>query len=655
MKRLNAAAILILLSMAAITMTGLLGSRTDAWGLSTHMAIVSEASDRITNSTWNEAFDFYAPELLAGATTPDQVFQDWVNHVYHPDTGYGGAPLAASKWFNMSLDNSSLGNWEDAFFALGVASHYLIDPTNPAHTGALWDGHTGYERDINENLDLLVIGGSSETVVTNVSQLVVDGATLAYPYYDDVVAAYANADSRAITTNATIRAFTEECLWRAVNSCLALFYSFTQYSEAPDTTITYDYVALVDYAHSNDYASGNQLTSINQTLTRNHFEMRTQTSAFTAESLADVDLLIITCALNAYSPSEIEAIQDWSVAGNKSILIVGRGDFSTSTDIARPNSILTAIGSHILLNDDNVYMQGTYQLWYNDLTNIPAPGQTLGLTLSVLSITMFSPTSLYFTDERPALPVLFADPSGYQTDQTSPGIQFVYDDTIDGVNGDQIVLAAVEQVGSLRVLVAGTTFFSDFDYGKSQFDNVQFLENFLDWASGNRSVDVVPSVDEIGPRISGITLSPAAPIEGQTVAVSAAISDISGVTGAMLTVWGAPEALVIPMTETSPGTYKANVSYVDEASMQFRIVANDTEDNVAVRERYTITWTPEATTTTTTTTTSTTTTTTTTTATTNATTTTTTTVPWSGFQLYIIVAIVGLLVAAIVVKIVTRK
>ena len=47
-----------------------------AWGLATHMFIVSEVMEHISNDSWAEAFDYYSPEVLSGSTTPDQAWQD---------------------------------------------------------------------------------------------------------------------------------------------------------------------------------------------------------------------------------------------------------------------------------------------------------------------------------------------------------------------------------------------------------------------------------------------------------------------------------------------------------------------------------------------------------------------------------------------------
>ena len=562
-----------------------------AWGLATHMFIVSEVMEHISNDSWAEAFDYYSPEVLSGSTTPDQAWQDWDNHLYYPDTGEYNAPQAAAKWYNYTRDNFTAGNWEDGFFAMGVMSHYFCDPCIPVHTGPDWSGHGGYEKDINENLDILEFPEPSEAIVENVSQLVVDSATHSHQYYAGIVPQYENDDSRALSTNETLKTITEECLSLAINGCLSLFYSLTQYTDAPDVSVTYDYVALFDWAHSNDYIDYDgevKLVSVNQTLARNHFEMKRQTTAFTASDLDDVDLLIITCGLDAYTSNELTAIANWASSGEKALIVASRGDYSTYQDTARPNQILEAIDSHIRVNDDNVYMHGTYQLHYNDLTDIPSDSETLGLTDLVNSITFYSPSSLYFTADDLILTIIHADVTAYQTNQNEPDITVIWDDTIDGANGKQIPLAAVEEIGDLRLLVAGTTFFSDFDYGKTQFDNVQLFENYLDWAVGSRDSNNVPQEDNVGPRISDVSWTPSSPEPGQTLSVSATVTDPGGVASVSLKYEVNEQTITVPMNLDSNDVYKAELSDVTAVNLTIRITALDNDGNEGIRASFTI-------------------------------------------------------------------
>ena len=598
MKKASIVVAILLVTMAPFAIILPMAAPAEAWGLQTHMFMVSEAMSQITNTSWYEAYEYYAPEVLAGCTTPDQAWQDWDNHLYYPETGEHNAPTAAARWFNFTRDNFTAGNWEAGFFAVGVMTHYFSDPCIPVHTDEYWPGHVGYESDINAHLADLTLGTPEEVEISNISQLVIDCATYSHQYYDTVYAAYADEESEALETNAEIKTLTEDCLSLAINGCLSLFYTLSQYCDAPEIVITYNYVALFDYAHSNDYTdySGvDHLTSVNMTLARNHFEMHKQMSAFDESALADVDLLVITCALDEYTTAELAAISDWASVGNKTILLTGRGDFSEYQDIASSNQVLAAIGAQIRFQDDNVYMESDYAAWQNDLTVIPPANETLDLTLSVTTITMYSPCSLHIMDDGPVLPIIYADTTAYQTDQIAPEPNIIYDDTEDGMNGEQIPLMAVEEIGTLRVIVAGTTFFSNFDYGKSaQFNNILLLENLLDWAAGSRSTQNVPDVDEVGPRIGDVEWNPALPESGTLVNVTCIVTDPGGVLNVSLVY----NSMSFNMTPMGSDVYEVQIQGITGGSLDIGVLAYDNDENSAIRESFTIVWEDPATTTT---------------------------------------------------------
>jgi hypothetical protein len=466
--------------------------QVDAWGHATHYFIVNNAVDNISNESWAEAFEYYTEELLSGSVAPDVLWQDWDNHLYYPETGEGNAPASAAYWYDLARANFSTQNWEEGFYAAGVMTHYFSDPCIPVHTDVYWPGHDAYEDDINYNLGDLVLSSPSESIVNNVSQLVVDNATYSHQYYDIVYDAYPTNETEAIDTNSTIKSLTENCLSMAIDGVLSLFYNLTIGLDAPDVTHTIEYVAMIDFAHGNDYAP-DYLTAINQTLAINGFELIKQNDTITSGSLSSVDLLILTCAENDYTNDELSAISTWYQSGNKALLITGRGDFDTYQDNSIMNDVLSEIESSIRINDDNVYMEGTYNAWYNDITTIPNPADTLNLTFGVDSVSFFSPSSLYFVGDNPVLPIIYGDPSAYQTDQNTPEPAVIYDDEMDGEGGDQIPLAAVEEIDTGRLLVVGTTFFSDYDHGDPIFENIQLLENFLAWAVGDRAENTVPT------------------------------------------------------------------------------------------------------------------------------------------------------------------
>jgi hypothetical protein len=185
------------------------------------------------------------------------------------------------------------------------------------------------------------------------------------------------------------------------------------------------------------------------------------------------------------------------------------------------------------------------------------------------------------------LPIIYADTTAYQTDQIAPEPTVIYDDTEDGKNGEQIPLMAVEEIGALRVIVAGTTFFSDYDYGKmAQFSNILLLDNFLDWAAGDRSTRNVLDVDEIGPRIGNVEWNPASPEPGELVNVTCTITDPGGVLNVSLVY----NNVSINMTHIGSDVYEAQIPDITDGSLDIGVLAYDNDENFAIRESFTISW-----------------------------------------------------------------
>jgi hypothetical protein len=77
----------------------------------------------------------YHSYYLAGAKDPDTRFRDFHNHVVHvSDSHWGGAPLAAERWYQRVQQHLRERSWSEAAHAAGVLSHYFTDPLQPLHT-----------------------------------------------------------------------------------------------------------------------------------------------------------------------------------------------------------------------------------------------------------------------------------------------------------------------------------------------------------------------------------------------------------------------------------------------------------------------------------------------------------------------------------------
>ncbi|WP_197439936.1 DUF4332 domain-containing protein [Calycomorphotria hydatis] len=152
---------------------------------------------------WQNLFLRHVEAYLEGAKAPDTDFKDFKNHVLHVrDNNWGGAPRAATKWYDKTVELLRTGDWADAVYAAGVLSHYYTDPLMPFHTAqseeetqihraAEWsmtksypafrellDGPLGYP-------DVRMPAGDDW-----VEQMVIEGALVSNPYYETIIERY---------------------------------------------------------------------------------------------------------------------------------------------------------------------------------------------------------------------------------------------------------------------------------------------------------------------------------------------------------------------------------------------------------------------------------------------------------------------------------
>lgn len=136
-------------------------------------------------------------DYLKGAKDPDTVFKDFENHVVHVADGYwGGAAKAAKKWLGNVYGLLNKGDWKESAYAIGVLSHYFMDPFMPLHTAQSpretvlhrpleWSVCCAYQeihRDAlaNPNLEPFELPGNSEWLTDAIH----GGATYAHQFYE---------------------------------------------------------------------------------------------------------------------------------------------------------------------------------------------------------------------------------------------------------------------------------------------------------------------------------------------------------------------------------------------------------------------------------------------------------------------------------------
>lgn len=475
----------------------------EAWGSPTHVFITNYAVEAMPDE-WRPVFRFYIVELIRGSVAPDiisGITGNFSDHLYYPETQKYTAPWGVERELNYAIANFTAGNWSAGMYALGFASHYLADIHIPVHTDEYWPGHDGYEKDINEHLvDFEVTVATPTAAISDIVAYTISSAEFSHQYFDQIKAQYEDDTSRNLETNQTLFGLTEMLLNRTVNSIAKLFYTAVHSFTPPtlETTNEFNITVLIDAGHDNDY-TGSYLSALYGFLNSLGVTVKENNDTLTSDDFTDVDVLIITAPYESFTNDEINAIKTWTESGNKSIILTSRGDFNDALrgDL---NNLLSTLGSHIRINDDNAYESdpSAYKPWYVDITSVLPAYLTKNLTYGVSQIRFFSPSSLWLTDPSYVTVLAYGDPTVYQEDNNpAVPIQVIYDNESNSWGGDRIILAAAEQIGTTRIAVFGTTVFSDFDFSNIYANNVELLKNLLSWFYENRSA----SDDIIAPDI----------------------------------------------------------------------------------------------------------------------------------------------------------
>lgn len=503
---------------------------TPGWGLATHMWLVDHAIDEMPSGDWKDAFEFFASDVKSGSITPDTVWQDWENHLYYPLTGYYNAHNATARWLGYMINNLSIGNWKEGMFAAGVLSHYFSDPNIPVHTDSDWPGHGVCEGDINYHLAAFSLTVPSPQLVSDAQQFVIDQATLAHAYYDYCRDLYPNEiqpSPSPLDTNVTYFGIIETQLERAVTGIRDLWYTAIQGLEAPDIPSgAVTFTILIDTGHDNYYTDPDQLTNFKSSLDQWSINYILDADGITSNDLLGIDLLVITAPYIAFTSDETDAIADWFVNGTEGhLLITAYSDFQNQYGFQRStlNWLLANCTSHLRFNDDQIFNPTGYQLWYCDIDNTLPGSLTYNITKDVDAIRMYSTSSLWYTDPLAITNITFGDPDFYQVDDYAPPATVIYDNIDDDVGGDRIPLMAIEEIGDSRIMVSGTTFFSDFDYPVA--DNELLIEQVLEWLLNTSLIEL----DIYGPTISNIILNPTPPRSGEAITLSATVTDPAGI------------------------------------------------------------------------------------------------------------------------------
>jgi len=252
-------------------------------------------------------------------------------------------------------------------------------------------------------------------------------------------------------------------------------------------------VVLIDDAHNNEnnfdgYGFDAFYGKLKTTLQDMGYTVnRASTSGF-SPSISVYGIVILPAPFDAYTSSETQALVDFVRAGGKLIILGEWGGYGDSAN-ANLNAISTALGAGITFNNNTVYDDTNN---YNStsywplITNFVSHPTTNGLnTLAYIagsSLTVQSPGTpvAYSSGNVRTMVNLSKDPRG-----NSAGIGMKSPDTKERVTS--IVVAAVAQVGSGKVIAIGDTniFGNDVYYHQTDFidlyNNKKFLQNIVNW------------------------------------------------------------------------------------------------------------------------------------------------------------------------------
>ncbi|MDF2672943.1 MAG: LPXTG-motif cell wall anchor domain protein, partial [Clostridiales bacterium] len=251
---------------------------------------------------------------------------------------------------------------------------------------------------------------------------------------------------------------------------------------------------VIDGGHLNQYVTGDypgNIKTLASMLRDKNMMLVQNTDALTSEDFVNTKILFLTDPAKTvnYTDAEINAIRDF-INGGGTLIITSRADYNDKgvTDpalqsAAQGNRVLEAIGSNLRFNDDevidNVSNGGqNYRLYFDDytstkynLTSNVVPGYTYS-AYSGCSVILKSQGNEekidWLVKGHDTTEILDSDLQGDATPVA-----------MGGVNS----LAAEVLLNGGKVIVAGTTFFSDFETATSDnaYSNKQITDNIINW------------------------------------------------------------------------------------------------------------------------------------------------------------------------------
>jgi len=260
-------------------------------------------------------------------------------------------------------------------------------------------------------------------------------------------------------------------------------------------------VILIDGGHYNQYVSGNYKGKINgfkSMLNNRKYIVIENNDEITKEDLDGVSLLVLTdpestdnatygLKKSCYTNNEIEVIKEYINTGGN-LIITSKADYKDAAELKYQNStqgnlILEAINSNLRFNDDEIVDNAKnvnglpYKLLFNRFVS-----NKYNLTKSLTEeneFSVYSGCSVILKENADDTNVDFVV-KGHDTTEILDSDK--QNDAKNIEKGNVYVLAAEKLSNGSKVIVAGSTFFSDFEItGDNVYANVAITQNILDW------------------------------------------------------------------------------------------------------------------------------------------------------------------------------
>lgn len=371
----------------------------------------------------------------------------------------------------------------------------------------------------NDGADAMLIDSLTYTVGGTIVKTIAgseltDGSTVLTGSTKTVKFEYAPANYGSNDMTVTLHA--------EINGVSKVYNDILKLTAADPKTVTR---VLIDGTHLNDYVNGyysGNMTNLINICAAEGVQARIETSAITADMLADTDLLIVTAPLKyvkGQTPQSFSAefntmVADYVKNGGTAILC-GLADYQDNntgdpyTSTKQINDLLEAMGAASSINSDEVY----------DVTqNEGSPYR--------LKFTNYNAASVWLTGADPAQ--LYSVYSGCSVNPAASGEALImghsstysinskvvtgeYESTVPKngtvIPAGSVCALATEAVGSGRVFVSGTVFMSNFEIAADAatstnlpYTNYTIMMNIIDSVKVDIPVSAIADV-----RANGVT------------------------------------------------------------------------------------------------------------------------------------------------------